>query len=313
MRRGRATGWLACLALASIGCGGAPTPEPATPAPEATGPVMERLSPPGSRMSVLAPPAQPIPHTLRWRAGALELSFADATVAEGAERAVATAYLAQLRERYGEEIAHRPFALDGAEGVEVTVDAAPRLRAVMIWRDGAIARLAVTYAEEDALDAARVIDSLSFDARAPIDPKAALGLEAAEMEELPLVPVSTEQLVFREGGHPGPFARLAAAVDVAYLDLAGETPDERERGRLLGGRFRGMPLEAPELAELQGEGATGFAMQAYAIIEGVRLTLLGAYLEVEGGVLLVRASVPTERAEVWAPRLWALIRSLRVQ
>ncbi len=299
------------LLATAIACGGAtPEPEVVLPAPD---PWVE-LAPPGSRLRVHAPAAERVRHSLRYHAGALELRFADATVEPGGEREVAEAYLTHLASQAGgAEITHRPFALDGAEGVDVTMASAPVVRAILLWRDGAVGRLEVRHAPEDAGAAARVIDSLAFDASAALDPRAALALDADPVEDLPLLRVSTEQLVFREGGVPSPFAAERAALDVAWADHEGRTPTELEQGRLLGTRFHGLPLEDTRLARFEGEGLPGFALRSVARIEGRELALLGAYLEVDGGALLVRASVPRAREAEWSPRFWALVRSLRVR
>lgn len=304
---------VALLLVAAIACGGPEAAPPALPPAAAPEPWPE-LVPPGSRVRVRAPAAERVRHSLRYRAGALELRFADATVEPGGERAVAEAYLAHLAQQArGAEITHRPFALDGAEGVDVTVSGVPVVRAILLWRDGAVGRVELRHAPEDAGAAARVIDSLAFDAVAALDPRAALDLDADPIEDLPLLRVSTEQLVFREGGVPSPFAGERAALDVAWADHEGRTPTELEQGRLLGTRFHGLPLEDTRLARFEGEGRPGFALRSVATIEGRELALLGAYLEVDGGALLVRASVPRAREAEWSARFWALVRSLRVR
>ncbi len=296
------------LAACLVACGGAAVePAPARPA----APAWVALAPPGSRLSVVAPPATRAPHTLCYRAGELELTFADAQVEPGAERELAEAYLAHLAERSGGALEHRVFSVDGADGLDVVVPGTPRLRAILLWRDGAVARLEVAHPPDAAIEVARVIDTIAFDPTRPIDPRAALALDADAVPDLPLLRISTEQLVFREGGVPSPFAGDRAALDVAWAPADGGDVDERERGRRLGARFRGLPLEDTRLAEL--EGVPGFALHAVATVEGRELALLGAYVEVEGGALLVRASVERAREAEWSPRLWALIRSLRVR
>ncbi|MBX3271155.1 MAG: hypothetical protein KF729_12890 [Sandaracinaceae bacterium] len=294
-----------------VACGGAPTQAAVPAAPSA--PRWDELAPPGSRMRVRAPRATRVPHTLTYRADALELAFADATVAPGAERAVVEAYLAHLSARAGAPVEPRPFALGGAEGVEIDVASSPRLRAIVVWRAGAVGRLAIAHAVEDAGLAARVIDSLSFDPERPIDPRAALALDAEPTEELPLLRNTTEQLVFREGGIAAPFAGPRAALDVVWVALPAP-PDELAQGRLLGQRFRGLEVEGPAFARLEdGDGLPGIAMHARAEVEGEAVALLGAYLEADGGALLVRGSVLASREAEWAPRLWTLVRSLRVR
>lgn len=272
------------------------------------------LAPPGSRLRVIAPAATRIGHTLRYRAGAIELRFADATVDEGTERTIVEAYLATLAAQFEGAFEHRPFALDGSEGLQVTVRSARRrIRVLTVWRDGAISRLTLVHAPQDAGLAERVIETLRFDPNVALDPRAAMDLDADAIEDLPLLRVSTEQMIFREAGHAVPFPNAEAALDVTYVAFDAERPDERARGELLGARFRGLPIEAPELAPLEDARIGGFAMRSRATLEGASLALFGAYLELEEGAVLVRASVAQERAELWLPRFEALARSLRAR
>ena len=272
------------------------------------------LAPPGTRIRVSAPPAERIAHTLRYRIGPLLLRFADASVEPGTEREFAEAYLARLSAREDAEVRHRPFALDGAEGMQITVRTEQvRVRALTLWRDGAISRVSITHAPEQAHAAESIIDTLRFDATIGLDPRAALDIDADPIEELPLLRVSTEQLIFREGGHAVPFPSEEAAVDVAYVAYVERRPADIERGQMLGSRFAGLPIERPAFEALTGGHFEGFAMRANARVAGRELALFGAYLDLEHGALLVRASVAVERAELWAPRFGALVRSLRVR
>lgn len=305
--RARPRALIAAFVLCSCG---APVEGATTPTPGATR--LVRLAPPGSRLTVRAPAATRVAHTLRYRAGPLELRFADAMVAEGRERTMAEAYLGELERRHGGEVRHRPFAQGGAEGLSVTLTTErSRVRVLTLWRDGAVSRLSVVGAPEHAALAERVLDTLRFDPSQPLDPRAAMQLDADPIEGLPLLRVSTERLLFREEGHAVPFPSAEAALDVTYIPFEGERPDERARGRLLGARFRGLPLETPQLAPLEDTLIGGFTMTSRATIGGTEIALFGAYLELEGGSVLVRASVETARAEVWVPRFIALTRSLR--
>jgi len=293
-----------------VGCGAA-APEPEAPA--SSGPALVELTPPGSRLTIRAPAAERIPHSLRYRSGPLELRFADASVAPGAERAVAEAYLAQLAEREPGELRHRPFSLGGHRGLQVTVRSETRrVRALTLWTaDGAISRLTIVHPPSEAGLAERVVESLRFVPARPLDPRAALEVEADAVPELPLLRVSTEQLIFREAGHAVTFPSPDAALDVAYVAFEGEPPDERRRGELLGARFRGLAMEPPQVGPVEGGRLSGFALKTTAIVSGRELALLGAYLALDDGALLVRASVDAARAETWMPRFAALVRSLR--
>jgi len=309
---------VAAAGLLLLACGGAapaspppPTREPPAEEPEA-GPDLAELRPPGCRLAVRAEPAQRVPHTLRYQAGPLELRFAAATVEPGQERHVAEVYLEELAAEAPGEISHQPFVLGGAEGLQITIRApGKRVRALTLWRDGAISRLIVVHHPRDAGSAERVIESLRFDPTIPLDPEAALEVAVDEVEGLPLLPVSTEQMYFREAGEPGTFPSPRATMDVAYLRFGEERPDQRERGRLLGRRFRGIPMGTPTVEVIEGAHFGGFAMQALTHADGTQLALLGAYLELPDGALLVRASVAANRADEWTPRFVALIRSLR--
>jgi len=305
-----ARGWLGVAALLVAGCGG-PTATPESP--EAARPALVELAPPGSRLTVRAPAAERIAHSLRYRAGPLELRFADAAVAPGAERDVAEAYLADLSATVEGEVRHQPFSLAGHQGLQVTVRGeTTRVRALTLWtEDGAISRVTIVHPPDAAGLAERVVESLRFSPARPLDPRAALELDADPVPGLPLLRVSTEQLIFREAGHAVTFPSPDAAVDVAYVAFDGEPPDERGRGELLGARFRGIAMDAPQVAPVEGGRLPGFAMKTTAIVAGRELALLGAYLGLEEGALLVRASVDSARTETWMPRFAALVRSLR--
>ena len=304
----------ALFALLLVACGGpsASGPTPAVDPGAEPAPTSVELHPPGSRFFVMAPHAERIPHTLRYRAGPLELRFSDATVEPGAEPGVAEIYLAQLTEDQPGQITHRPFVLDGAEGLQITIRSPrARVRALTLWRNGSISRLSVVHRPEDAGLAERVIESLRFDASLPLDPRAALGLDADPVEGLPLLRVSTEQMLFREGGHAVPFPSPEAALDVVYVPYGDERPDERARGHLLGSRFRGISIDPPRVQVIDGARFEGFAMQTRASVGGTELALMGAYFDLPHGALLIRASVAFEREPEWAPRFASLLRSLR--
>lgn len=306
----RAAPRLAVVAALFAGCGGG---SPATEPPPPSGPALVELAPPGSRLTVRAPAAERLAHSLRYRAGPLELRFADASVAPGAERAVAEAYLADLSAHVEGEVRHQPFSLGGHRGLQVTVRSeTTRVRALTLWtEDGAISRVTIVHSPSDAGLAERVVESLRFVPQRPLDPRAALELDADAVPELPLLRVSTEQLIFREAGHAVAFPSPDAAMDVAYVGFDGEPPDERGRGELLGARFRGLAMEAPQVAPVEGARLTGFTMKTTAVVSGRELALLGAYLALDDGALLVRASVDAARAATWMPRFAALVRSLR--
>lgn len=317
MARSRPLIALALLLVAGggVACGGsAPVVEPddVVEDEDATPAAIVRLEPPGSRLSVSAPAATRVPHTLRYRAEELELRFADAQVPVGAERATVEAYLTQLTEGAGGELSHRPFAMDGAEGMQVTLRTdSQRTRVLTLWHEGAISRLTIVHRPADAALAERIVESLRFDPDATLDPRAALEVDADPTEGLPLLRVSTEQLLFREGGHAVPFPSAEAALDVVYVSFGEERPSERARGQLLGARFAGLHLGQPRLAGIDGGHLPGFSMMAQATIEGGTLIVYGAYLELAEGAFLVRASVDAARGEEWLSRFMSLVGSLR--
>ena len=157
------------------------------------------------------------------------------------------------------------------------------------------------------------VKPLRFEPEASLDPRAALEVDADPIESLPLLRVSTEQLLFREGGHAVPFPSAEAALDVVYVSFGEERPSERARGQLLGARFAGLRLGQPRLAGIDGGHLPGFSMLAQATVEGGTLIVYGAYLELPDGALLVRASVDATRRDEWLSRFVALVRSLRIR
>lgn len=302
-------------ALALAGCGGAAAP--AAPAPGAAPEAAVALTPPGSRLSLRVPDGlERVPHTLRFRDAdrGFGVTVSDATVQPGRERGVAEDYFARLRELSDGAVEARPVVLRGHEGLDLTVRGArERLRVLTIWHDGAVARLVVRHRPQDARAAERVMDSVRFDPEAPIDPLAALDLAGAPVEGLSLLPVSNEQLLFREGREPVAFPSAEATLDAVWVPFAeGRRPDDdRARGELLGSRFAGLRLEPPRLTPVEQSAFAGYELVTATAVEGRELMLYGAYLEGARGALLVRASVAADRAEAWRPRFAALVRSLR--
>lgn len=304
---------LTLLLLLAAGCAGAPVERDGRPdgPPPPPRPAPVHLSPEGSRISLALPPGMDrVAHALRWRGEGIDLHVADAQVPEGEERGIAEGYLARLSERYEGELSHRPVGIAGVHGYEVTIrGASRRVRAITLWRGGAISRVTVVHDPSRAADVERVIDSVRFDPTGRIDPVAALQIQAAVPEGLGLLPVTNEQLVFRRLDEEGRAARAVAfphpepSLDVAVVAFpdGGRPPNDVARGRLLGSRFAGLELGTPRMVAVSGE-LSGFAIVSTAPVEGTELTLYGAYLEGEDAVVLVRASVATEDAEEWLPR-----------
>lgn len=284
-------------------------------APEPSAPEPRRVSVPGSRLSLVLPPGvRRVPHSTHYVGAGLHIQVADATVAPGTERATAEAYLAEVRQRVGGDSRVRLSSLGGYEAVELSVRSeAERLRVLTVFHEGSLSRLLVRARAADAAAAERVLDSTRFDPATAIDPRAALQLFADEVEGAPLVAISNEQLILRENGDAIAFPSAQVALDVVYVAF-GPRPPQRdlERGQLLGARFRGLPIEAPLLTATDGDALPGFTLVAHATVEGTPLLVYGAYLEAGDGAFLVRASVGSDRGEVWQPRFDAFVRSLRI-
>lgn len=311
----------ALIALLLVACGGpaAPVEQPDAPDEDVPAPVV-RLVPEGTRLSVELPAEmQRVAHALRWRGVGLDVKLADAQVPPGQEQTVAEAYLEQLARRHQGNVSHRPVGLAGLDGYEATIrNDARRVRTLMVWRDGAISRVTIVHDPEHAADAERVIDSVRFDPTRPIDAARALQLGAEVPEGMGAVPVTNEQLILRrldesgQAAHAVGFPNSEPVLDVAVLSFpeGGRPQSNLARGQLLGSRFAGLDLGSPQVVPLEGD-LHGFAIVSQLEVEGVALTLYGAYLEDDSAVVLVRASVATADAEQWLPRFGALTLSLR--
>ena len=290
------------------GSGGAPRPAPVV-----------RLAPEGSRLTLDVPEGLTrVPHALRWRRDGLELRIADAQVQPGEERAIAEDYLARLTARHEGELTHRPVGVAGAHGYEVTIRGETlRVRALTVWHEGAISRLTVLHDVAAAADVERIVDSVRFDPARPIDAASALQVQAAVPEGLGVIPVTNEQIVLRRVDEEGRVARAVAfphpepSIDIAVIAFpdGDRPPSDLARGQLLGSRFAGLELGTPQMTAVAGQ-LQGFAILTTAPVDGADITLYGAYLEGEGAVVLVRASVSTEHAEEWLPRFAQLTLSL---
>lgn len=319
--------WLP-LAVLVTACGSS-TPE-ASSAQIGTGHGAETvpLRPPGSRLSLSVPAGLTrVPHSLRFhdeeRGFAVVVS--DATVTPGRERMLVESYISRIQTTSeAQATTHRPVNVRGHEGVELTVNGeSDRLRVLMVWHRGAVARLAVRHRPDDARAAERVLDSIRFDPDAAVDPLAALELIAPAPEGLTLLPVSNEQLLFRrtEGVGEPPnltptsFPSADAVLDVVFVPFAeGHHPsDDRTRGQLLGSRFAGLELAPPEVAPVPSSAFAGYQLVTSTTLNGRTLMLYGAYLEGASGAFLVRGSVAADRSDTWQPRFEALVRWLRPQ
>ncbi len=308
------------LALALAGCGAAaPVEAPPVPAEEAPAPIAtERLAPEGSRLTLDVPAGLTrVRHALRWRGEGLQVVVADAQVQPGEERAIAEAYLAQLARRHAGEVSHRPVALAGARGYEATIRGETRVRTMMVWAEGAISRVTVIHDPTRALEVERLLESVRFEPSRAVDPRPALQLALAVPEGMGVVPVTNEQLLLRvvdEAGraaHAVGFPHPEPVVDVAVVPYpdGGRPPNDVTRGRLLGSRFAGLELGMPQVTAIAGR-MQGFAIVTTTPVEGVELTLYGAYLETDDAVVLVRGSVATADAERWLPRFAEMTLSL---
>lgn len=305
-----ARGTVAVALLALAACGGTRL-DAEEPGAEAE-PAIATVQLPGSRVSLALPASLVrVPHALRWRGEGLELRVADATLAPGDERALAEATLTQLAREHGVAPEQRPAAWDGAEGVDATLRSErARVRALVMWHDGAIARVLIVDTSDGASAplAERILDSVRFDASARIDPVEALGLHVRIPPGLGLLRVTNEQFVFRQTGPEGeaaqasPFPCAMPAVEIAVVPFPeGRRPaSDVERGRLLGARFAPLELGSPRVVVLDG-ALPGFAIATDATVEGTELSLYGAYLEGPDAVALVRASVESARAQRWLP------------
>lgn len=304
--------WLVPLLLA---CGGAPPP--AAPREEAPQVAFRSIQPPGSRLRLSLPASmRRVRHTLRYEDAALGVAvqLSDATVSPGSEAEIVDADLARLRAA-DPDVRARPITWGGGvEGVEVEgrVGGA-RLRILTLWSGGALARVLVRHPDDARRIVARILDSVQLDPAAELDPVAVLGIRMSVPAELSTLLVSNEELVLRTAARAVPFPSGEAAIDVVYAPFVGARPESTEaRGRMLGARFSGLPIEGtPQATQLSGSALPGYQIAMTATVGGAPLLLYGAYLETEGGAFLLRASVGADQAERWAPRFEAMARSLR--
>ncbi|GAB5546684.1 MAG: hypothetical protein SangKO_064440 [Sandaracinaceae bacterium] len=297
-----------------LACGGPPPPAAPASAPEMA---FQQVQPPGSRLRLTLPASmRRVRHTLRYEDAALGVAVqvSDATVTPGNEAEIVEADLARLRAA-DPEVRARPITWgSGIEGVEVDGRMGhARLRILTLWRDGALARVLVRHPARERRVVARILDSVQLDPSAELDPVAVLGIRMSVPAELSTLLVSNEELVLRTAARAVPFPSGDASIDVVYAPFVGARPESSEaRGRLLGARFSGLPIEGtPQATQLSGSALPGYQIAMSATVEGTPLLLYGAYLETEGGAFLLRASVDASQAERWAPRFEAMARSLR--
>jgi len=300
-------------ALALPACGGS---QPAPEAPPAAEP-LRAVRPPGSRLTLSLPPSmRRVRHTLRYEDADLgvALQLSDATVPPGTEAEIVEADLARMRLRDPDVRARSITWGEGVEGVEVTGRVGEaELRILTLWSDGALGRILIRHPVSERRRVAAILDSVRLDPSAELDPIAVLGIRMQVPAELSTLLVSNEELVLRTAPRAVPFPSADASIDIVYAPFVGARPESTEaRGRMLGARFAGVPIEGePRATPLSGGALPGYQIAMTATVEGDSLLLYGAYLETEGGAFLLRASVREGDAERWAPRFEAMARSLR--